>query len=453
MKMWIPISLMFMLPAFAVRSYGQAEPTATPALTAPATSSAPTPSASTGNRLSWIDGTVHYAVSGAEIVQYGYFGSGNLTSSTALSGLAGWASLSQVHPTTVLFAGGVVFGQGGQGVSTYQNFAISQSLIKGRWVFNATDSFSFLPSSPVAGVAGVPGINNPGTVPIDGPSQGPAGGVLTFSGNRLSNMMSGMVERRLTGRTSISGSGSWSVLHFFDENAGLDTSMKSGQVALNHQIDARNTVSVSAVYSTFNTTNFFLVFPPGFPTNEITYWTKGVNLSYSRVWTRSLSTDVSAGPMWIQSTAAPYIPNQLNYFINAGLNYGRRLTNYSVRYTHGVNGGSGVQPGALTDNVSFSAGHTFGKEWSGSATFAYFRTSGLVTFTPQQGPFNATTNTEYGTLQLTHGFSRTLSGYASYTAQNQSLSQVLTTNAFNGISHIFGIGVSWTPQSTRLGDF
>jgi hypothetical protein len=51
--------------------------------------------------------------------------------------------------------------------------------------------------------------------------------------------------------------------------------------------------------------------------------------------------------MWIQTSAAPLIPNQLNYYLNAGLGYNRRLTNYSLRYTHGVNGGSGVQPGAL----------------------------------------------------------------------------------------------------------
>jgi hypothetical protein len=55
---------------------------------------------------------------------------------------------------------------------------------------------------------------------------------------------------------------------------------------------------------------------------------------------------------------------------------------------------------------------------------------------------------------MTHGFTRTISGYASYTAQQQSFNQgLLTPNAFNGLSHIFGIGISWTPQSTRLGDF
>lgn len=443
MKTWIPISLLLFV--LAGRSYGQAAPTATDVLTS-------TPAGTTAPRMSWVDGTLHYALSAAEVVQYGYYGAGNITSTTALSGIVGYSSLSQVHPTTVLFAGGLLIGQGGQGTSTYQNLAISQSLIKGRWIFNVTDSFSFLPQSPVTGVAGVPGINNPGTTPIDGPSQGPAGGVLTYSGNRLSNMISGTLERQLTGRTSISGSGYWSILHFLDKNAGLDTSVTSGQVALNHRLDARNTVSLSAMYSTFDTTNFFSLFPPGFP-NDITYQTKGINVSYSRLWTRSLSTSVSVGPMWIQSSAAPLIPNQLNYYLNASLGYRRRIMNYALQYTHGVSGGSGVQPGALSDSVTGSASRSFGRQWSGSAVLAYVRTTGLVTLTPQLTPLNGVTDTEYGTLQVNHGFTRTISGYASYTAQNQTLNQIYSTNAFNGLSHIFGIGITWTPQATRLGDF
>jgi hypothetical protein len=444
MKTWIPISIVVF--ALAGRSFGQAAPTAVPVETQ-------TPAGTTTPRLSWVDGTVHYALSGSEIVQFGYYGNGNVTSATALSGVVGYTSLSGVHPTSLLIASGVIFGQGGQGTSTFQNVAVSQSLIGKKWVLNATDSFSFLPQSPVTGVAGVPGINDPGTVPIDGPSQGPAGGILTYSGNRISNMLTGTVERRLTGRTSISGSGVWSILHFLNENNGLDTSMATGQVGINHQIDRRNSVSLSGVYSTFNLTNVLNFYPAGFPSGSITYQTKGVNLAYTRLWTRSLSTDVSAGPMWISSSAAPLIPNRLNFYVNAGASYTRQLSNYSVRYTHGVNGGSGVQPGALSDSVMATANRTFNARWAGSASMVYTRASGLLAVS-QASSINSVSNTEYGILQLTHGFSRTLSGYASYTAQNQSFSEgALVPNAFNGTSHIFGIGVSWTPRATRLGEF
>jgi hypothetical protein len=120
---------------------------------------------------------------------------------------------------------------------------------------------------------------------------------------------------------------------------------------------------------------------------------------------------------------------------------------------HGVNGGSGVQPGALSDTVSANASRTFNARWAASASVVYMRSSGLLTVSAGDS-ISSITNTEYGILQLTHGFSRTVSGYASYTAQNQSFNQgALVPNAFNGMSHIFGIGVSWTPRATRLGEF
>jgi hypothetical protein len=279
--------------------------------------------------------------------------------------------------------------------------------------------------------------------------------VLTYSGNRIANYLSGGIERRLTGKTSISGSGSWSVLHFLDENAGLDTTTVSGQVALNHRIDARNSASLSAVYATYDTNGIYATLPAGFPSNNVTYETKGVNVSYSRQWTRLLATDVSAGPQWISSSSAQLIPDSLNFYANAGLSYTRQLMNFNMRYSHGVNGGSGVQAGAIADNFNASVGRNFGRQWAGSASFAYSHTTGLLALFPNAGPaLNGATDTEYGTLQVTHGFTRTISGYASYTAQNQSLNYVLSTqNAFSGLSHTFGIGITWAPQSKRLGEF
>jgi hypothetical protein len=446
MKTWIPISMM--LVVLGSQAFGQALPTATEAVT-------PNPSGS-GSKLSWVDGTVHYALSASQVIQHGYFGSGT-TGSTALSGNVGWVSLSQVHPTSLLFAGGVLIGQSGQGSSTYQNLAISQSLIKRKWSFNVSDSFSFLPQSPTVGISGIPGVGDVGPVPIPGPSTGPAGGVLTYSGNRIANTISGDIERRLNARTSVSGSGSWSLLHFIDEHAGLDTSTVTGEVALNRRINARNSASISAVYSSYDTTGLLANLPPGFrfPKDKITYETKGINVSYSRQWTRAFSTDVSAGPQWIQSSAAQLIPDKLNYFVNAGASYSRQLMNYGVRYSHGVNGGSGVQAGAISDNVSATVGRNFGRQWAGAAIFSYSHTTGLLALFPNApSAINGAIDTEYGTLQVTHGFTRTISGYASYTAQNQSLNNVLTIpNAFSGMSHTFGIGVTWAPQSKRLGEF
>ncbi|MBS1821021.1 MAG: hypothetical protein JST61_03455 [Acidobacteria bacterium] len=443
MKVLLPISAMLFL--VGTRGYGQATPTAT--VTTPNQAVTATP------RLSWLDGTVHYALSASELIQFGYYGAGNVASTTALSGTAGYQSLSQTHPFTMLYAGGVLFGQAGQGVSTYQNIAVSQSLIARRWVLGVTDSFSFLPQSPTAGIAGIAGVGPIGTYPLQGPSTGPAGGILTYSANRIGNTVSGNIERLLTGRTSISGTGSWSVLHFLDQNAGLDTTATTGQVSLNHTIDVRNSVSLSAVYSVYDNSGLYNNIP-GYPVNNVTYQTKGINLTYVHNWTRALSTSVSAGPQWISSSAAQINPNRLNAFVDAGLSYTRRLTNLGVHYNHGVNAGSGVFAGAESDSISGSLSHSFSRDWQGSAVFNYIRSSGLLSIATSGITPNGAINTEYGTLQVMHAFTRTVSGYASYSAQNQGVNSALVgQNVFNGLSHAIGFGVSWTPRSTRLGDF
>jgi hypothetical protein len=439
------ISISFALCLLAGRLFGQAAPSVTEVSSA-------TPAGASAPRLSWVDGTIHYAVSGAELIQYGYYGAGAVTSSTSLSGILGYSSMSQVHPTDLLVSTGILFGQGGQGTAPYENAAISQSYIRGKWVLNGSDSFSFLPQSPVSGISGVPGIGFSGTSPIDGPGEGPAGGILTYSGNRISNMLSGTVERKLTGRTSISGNGSWLLLHFLDRDAGLDNTSTTGQLAINHILDPRDTVSVAAVYSTFNSTNIAGLFPPGFPFDEVTYQTKGITGSFSRQWTRSFSTTASGGPMWIQSSAKPLIPNRLNFSLSGTGSYTRRLTTYGASYLHGINGGSGVQPGAISDTVTGFVVHTFNEKWQASSSMVYSRSSGIASLVPG-GPTGSTTTT-FGTVQVSRGFRRTLSGYVSYTGQNQDLGQgFITANAFNGTSHVVGIGVTWAPQATRVGEF
>jgi hypothetical protein len=439
MKMWIAISTLFLTNAV---SYGQAVPTAVA-------------SGSSGPMRSWVDGTVHYALTASELVQVGYYGSGNVTNATTLSGNVGYVSTSKNLPFSLLFAGGVLFGnQSGQGTTTFQNVAVSQGLVKGRWIFEVTDSFSYLPQSPTTGLSGIPGVGDLGSVPISGPSQGPAGGVLTFSGNRISNQLGGNVERRLTGATSISGSANWSVLHFMDANSGLDTTQTSGQAALNHRIDARNSISGNAVYSAFDTgVSTFLNQP-----SNVSFQTKGLNVQYQRLWTRALSMNASVGPQWINSSAAAVIPARLNLAADVGFSYTRKSTSTSIHYTRGVNGGSGVQAGALSDSIMGSIGRPLSRNWMGSVSGSFARTSGLLATLPAVGTgaisTNGVTKTFYGGAQLTRGFGRAWSGFLSYSVQDQSINSAsVGQNAFSGFSQTFGVGITFAPKSTRLGEF
>jgi hypothetical protein len=442
MKIRIAISALLLTANFIC--HAQAVPTAESPM-----------SSNLGPNLPSLDGVVHYALSASEIIQYGYYGPGDVSHATDLTGDVAYTSQSTVRPFSLLFAGGVVLAnQSGQGTSTFWNVAASQGYVTRHWVFNISDSFSFLPQSPTTGLSGIAGVGDLGAFPVQGPSAGPAGGILTVSGDRISNGLSGSVERQVAANTSISGSGSWGVLHFLGDNQGegLDSTQVSGVVAVNQRLDARSSVSVNAVYSTYYYTG------AGSGPDEPDFATKGVNLSYQRVLSRSLSASVSVGPQWVSSSDSALIPSALNVAVNAGLSYGYHNTHASVSYTRGVNNGSGVLPGALSDGVSGSVGHTYGRDWVGSLSAAYTHTSGLTQVTNGTSlvPTNEIFDTVYGGVQVTRRISTHFSGYASYTVQNQTsnnLNPITVPNALNGTSQTFGVGITFTPRSTNLGQF
>jgi hypothetical protein len=425
-------------------SYGQAIP-------AGGTPMSPMTTNTVGPNLPDLDGVVHYALSASEIAQVGYYGPGVTTYSTNLSGDASYTAKSIVYPTNLTLAAGVSFpNQSAQGTIGYTSVAISQGYVTRTWVFNIADSLSFLPQSPTTGLSGIPGVGDLGALPVQGPTAGPAGGIFSEAGNRIANVLSGSVERQLNRDTSLSGSGSWAVLRFLDSNDSYDNTQISGVVALNRRLDARSSVSLNAVYSTFSYSN-----TPS-ATTEPDIETRGINLSYQRVLSRSFSMSVSAGPQWVSSSNSILIPSSLNAAASAGLSYQRGLTTASVNYSHGVNGGSGVLPGALSDSVFASAAHTYGRNWVASLNAGYSHSAGLTELSNATAlvPVHAVFDTVFGGAQLTRKINTHFSGYVSYEAQNQSQNNTLAgPSALNGTSQTFAIGITFTPRSTRLGQF
>jgi hypothetical protein len=401
-----------------------------------------------------LDGILHYALSASEVVQLGYYGPDEVTHSTVLSGDVAYTAKSAIHPFNLFAAGGVILAnQSGQGTTYYSTVGVSQGYVTRDWVFNISDSFSFLPQSPTTGLAGIAGVGDLGAAPVLGPGIGPAGGIFSDVGNRIANTLGGSVERQITRNTSISGSGSWSVLHFLDQSedsGALDDSQVTGTVAVNRRLDARSSVSVNAVYTTINYSGTSA--GPSTPDIE----TRGVNLLYQRLLSRTLSVSVSAGPQWVSSSNSTYIPSSLNAAAAATLSYSRGLTFASLGYTHGVNAGSGVLPGALSDSAYGSVGHAYGRKWVVSLTAAYTHSAGLTELSSGGSlvPANEVYNTIFGGAQVTRRFGTHLSGYVSYSGQNQSSNYSLASqNALNGTSQTFGVGITFTPRSTRLGQF
>jgi hypothetical protein len=433
--------LLAMVPSLA---QGQAAPTAESSM-----------SSTLGPNLPNLDGVFHYALSASEVLQFGYYGNGETSYSTDLTGNAAYTSRSTVRPFGVLFAGGVIFGnQAGQGTNSFWNISVSQGYVTRHWIFNLSDSFSYLPQSPTTGLSGIPGVGDLGSVPVQGPGAGPIGTILTTSGDRIGNTVGGSVERQLSRNTSLSGSGSWGELYYLGSNEeGLDTSQVSGTVALNHRIDARSSISVSGVYATYSYGS------TSSGVNEPNFQTRGLNVSYQRVLSRTLSFSVSAGPQWISSSNDALIPDSTDISVGTGISYSNQNWHAGVSYARGVNGGSGVLPGALSNSVAASAGRSFGRDWVLGLSAAYSQSSGLTQiFTgPSLVSTTETYNTVYGGGQLTRRFSTHFSGYASYTAATQSNSNNLivpiTQNVLDTTYQTIGFGVTFTPRSTNLGQF
>jgi hypothetical protein len=409
------------------------------------------------------DGTVHYSLSAGEIIQHGLFsGSGNYYS-TNLSGTAGYVSPSERYPFSMLYSGGLLLTTQNQAtVQTYQNASISQEFVMTpHWSFGVADSVSYLPQSPTTGYSGIAGVGDIG--PIQGPAQGPAGGILTNYGNRVSNSASGNIERKLTASTSVSGLADWDILRFVDGN-GLDTTGISGTAALNHRLNGRTSISGNVMYSIF-TYGSYGAFTYGsygaasdpLGLSNLSIQTRGANLVVTRLLSRNFSLTASGGPQLINSSNSKLVPPRTTGAGAVSLTYVHKITSVSVSYNRGASGGSGVQQGSLSDSVTGSVSHSYGRDWQASVSGSYSHSDALIT-NQQLNQFlgvNGTYNSVFGGVQVSHRLSQSTSAYASYTAQEQSgsYSSVSSPNVFSGISNIFSIGITWAPRSTRLGQF
>lgn len=415
-----------------------------------ATPTASVQSAPTGLNLPAISGNFQYGLSAAEVIQKGYPGIGGVYASTSISGDVVYASKSEVRPLNLLYTGGGQFGtQSGSSNTYFQSLAISQGYVTRSWVFGISDVVSYLPQSPTVGLSGIPGTGDLGLNPVQNGLE-PSQNILTVGNSRVSNSTSGNVERRLDAFTSVSGGASYGILRFLG-NGGLDSSQISADIAVNRRLDARSSASLSATYGTFN----YSVLG-----NGASFAVRGLSASYQRQLSRSLTANVSGGPEWISSSSVLGIPSRLTFTAGAGLGYTVRMYTAAVSYNRAVSGGGGVQPGGIFDSIAGTVQRPFGTAWSASLNTGYSRNRALSNIpTPANLAFlGVTTTGNYDSVfaggQVSRRITRSLSGYASYTALNQSYSQTpISPVALNGIIQSFAIGVSYFPRSLHLGQF
>ena len=342
--------------------------------------------------------------------------------------------------------------QSGVDTTFFQSLALAQGYNTRSWSLGVSDNVSYLPQSPTVGLSGIPGTGDLGLFPIDGANT-PSQSVLTYNNNRVSNTVTGNISRRLTSRTSLSGDASYGILHFFGRG-NLDTSQVGANALVSHSFDARTSGSLIASYSIYS-------YSAG---GDSSYQSRGVSASVQRQVSRYLSASASGGPLWINSSSTLGIPSRLTVSAGLNLTYTRRNYNGGLFYSRNTNGGSGIQPGAITDSVGAVYYRSLGRDWSASTNLGYSRTDGL-----SQGPtavnlgvlgFNTlgSVSSIYGAAQVSRRLGERFSVFGSYSGSSQSYDNAASLGsvspyALNGVIQSFSVGLSFYPRSVHLGQF
>ena len=391
-----------------------------------------------------VPGELNYSLSATDSLLFGYYTSGGAADSIGLSGTASFVSDSVEYPTSFVYEGGYYFGNGGIPSQFFQNFAISQVVNRRKWNATVEDSVSYLPNAPAFGLGGIPGLGDIGTLPVTTPGQ--TSGLLTNYGTDLINTSSAGAGYRMTGKTSLNASGSYSMQRFVNNPAGVNqfgvnSNSAAGTVELNHTINVRNSFGVDGTYTRFL-----------YPGTGFSFNSESAMGVYQHGFTRSLTMTAEIGPEWTQSSRPAFVPDMTSVAANISAVYTRERSSASVSFFRGTNSGSGVLLGAVSNDASFTASHDFTRQWNGSFTTNFDKSTGLEIYSAQRVSINALT---LG-VQARRRIGREWSAFGAYSLEYQNLNSPpslnqYAVNAFSGTSSIISLGITYSPKPLHLG--
>ncbi|MGD0798983.1 MAG: hypothetical protein ABR910_14800 [Acidobacteriaceae bacterium] len=401
----------------------------------PAAQAAPV---STGFTLPRAAGTLQYAVSAGESLTWGYYGDSGADSATGVSGDVAYISAAKADFFSMVFSGGHSWTTSGQPSYSFLNLALSQVIQAGRWNIIVADSVSYLPETSSTGLSGVPGAGDLGITPVQiGEDTGQ--GVLTNYSTRVINSSTGSVQRALTGKTSVTASGTYSILRFLDDSSGsgLDSDQAAGGAGISHRIDARNTFGGNYSYSKFT---YSTGGEPGFTSQT-------ASALFTHQFTRKFGVSASAGPQWTEIGSSGGTQS-VTAFADVAATYAGEFCNATVAYTRSNNSGYGVTVGALSDSVVGIARRTFARVWSGAVTGSYTRTASL----PSASGLPFSFDTKIGGLQFARALARSFSVYASYTIEDQTHQNAAgAVDLFDGLAQVVAFGLTYSPTALHFG--
>jgi hypothetical protein len=386
----------------------------------------------TGPRMP-VSGNVHYDLHYSEIAYLG--GSYNDSQSAVLSGDAEYTNFSERLPFSLHDAGGYSWAIAGTsyGAGFFDSLSLSQGFVGRKWNLQISDDASYRREAPTTGFSGVPGTGEPigGQTPPPSSSQT----ILTVNTSTVDNSANGEFERTLNYAISLNVGGSLDLLRYPDGN-GIDTNSQTANAGLTQRLNARNSLSYRYLFSQYS-----------YPGNNLaqlstTLVTNSALFGCQRHWTRQITTDAAVGPEWVDGANSAVIPSSTRVSGNASFEDQFRFGSTSLNYSHTTSDGGGFLVGAEVDSVSGGFSKEFEKKLTTELTGGYMRTSGLST----QGKISG----KFGAAMVTWRMSRYFTGFASYTASDQSSNSPLPSNALDQTLQVISFGIGYSPRERHL---
>jgi hypothetical protein len=308
----------------------------------------------------------------------------------------------------------------------FQRLNFSQRFLAGRWLFLLSDGFSYqkdaFASSPPMLFPGVyfgPG----GTYYRPGVTPGES--IIGQNSPRINNSSTGQVTYGFSRATSLTTNFSYGVLHYLDSTAYLSNRQMGAGAGLDHRF-GRDTLGVN-----YNLTRF------SYDDIPVKFDSHTTQLVYSHVLSGRWSFQAGGGPAVVVSDYSLYKMTHVYGSGQVALHYKVPMTDLTLRYGRSVTNGSGVLPGAITDDVGFTGTRGLSRATSVNFSGGYSRNSGVFL------------NSSFNTLYVGAGISQTLGRYASvsfgYTGQRQ------TGNAYSGLTrHAVLVSFKWSFRPIML---
>jgi hypothetical protein len=352
-----------------------------------------------------------------------------------LSGNVNYANGFKRRPFTLTFGGGYSWNIAGTsyGDGLFENLSISQGIVGRKWNIQVSDDISYLKEAPVTGFSGVPGTGEP--ISGSNSSSSSSQTILTLNTRSVNNTVNGEYEHNLNFAATFSFGASSELLRYPDGN-GLDTNAQTANAGLTRRLNARNSLSGQYSFSYFS-------YPGNNPTQPISgLKTSTALVGFRREWNRRITTNVSVGPEWINSSNSVVLPSSTTVAANASANGQFRFGSASLSYSRATSGGGGFLVGGEVDTVSAGFSREFERKLSVNLTGGYSRTSGLA----NQGEYDG----KFGAAMTSLRLSRYFTAFASYTGTDQSTPSSSSSNALSGLWQVASFGIGYSPREKRI---